>query len=226
MRAFVLCAGLGTRLRPLTYILPKALLPVWGKSIIFHIFKHLGSIGVKDIIINLHHLPDKIMDVLGNGSGFNLKIRYSFEKRLLDTGGGLKKVEWFLKHGTFIMYNCDVVTNVNLKKMLAFHKRNNNIVTLLASSKHEPKHLFVDREGRVVSIKRKGNYAFCGVHIIEPFIFKFIPEKKPISIISIYKWLIENGIPVNIYPLGKAFWHEAGNVKSYNRINNLCYRNI
>lgn len=216
LRAFILCAGLGTRLRPLTFIMPKALLPIWGRPAIFHIFDHLKTIGVKEIIINIHHLPNKFKTMLGD------RVRYSYEKRLLDTGGGLKKVEYFLKDNTFIMYNCDVITDANLKRMLGFHKRNKNYVTLLASKGHMQKHLVVNKMGRVVSIRGKGNYTFCGIHIIEPFIFKFIPKGEPISIIDIYNRLIEEGIPIHIFPLGKAFWKEAGDIKSYMEINNYA----
>lgn len=191
--------------------MPKALLPVWGKSAIFHIIDHLKA---KDIIINIHHMPHKIKSALGN------RVKYSYEKRLLDTGGGLRKVAYFLKNDAFIMYNCDVITNVNLKKMLAYHKENKNYITLLASKKHTSKRLSVDKKNRVGSIGPKGNYAFCGIHIIEPFIFKFIPKGKPVSIINIYKDLIKKGIPIHVFPLGKAFWQEIGNLKSYKEINN------
>lgn len=218
MKAFILCAGLGTRLRPLTYILPKALLPVWGRPVIFYIIDHLKTIGIKDVVINIHHLPQKLEAVLGN------RVRYSYEKRLLDTGGGLKKVEDFLKGGAFIMYNCDVITNVNLKRMLGFHQRNKSYITLLASKRHKPKSLLVDKNGRVVGIGPGGNYAFCGIHIIEPFIFRHIPEGKRISIINIYTDLISKGIPIHIFPLGRAFWQEIGSLKSYKEINNDIQR--
>lgn len=222
MKAFVLCAGLGTRLRPLTYRMPKALLPVWGKSGIFHIINHLKTIDVEDIIINAHHLSYMLKTALGN------RVKYSYEKRLLDTGGGLKKVEYFLKDDTFIVYNCDVITNVNLKKMLEFHKKKKNYITLLASKKHKPKAIIADKKGEVIRIGNgvKGNYAFCGIHIVEPFIFNYIIRNMRISIIRVYSNLIKEDIPINIFPLGKAFWQEIGNTESYKNINILCQRNI
>lgn len=220
MRAFILCAGLGTRLRPLTNILPKAMLPVCGRANIFHILNHLKTVGIKEIIINIHSLPQKLRMALGK------RVNYSYEPELLNTGGGLKKVEYFLKNKTFIMYNCDVITNVNLKEMLSFHRKNKNCVTLLASKTHNPKRLFVGKDGKVIRIGRSGNYTFCGIHIIEPFIFSYIPKDKPISIIDVYKKLIKEGIPIKIFPLGRAFWHEIGSMKSYEEINESTARCI
>lgn len=223
MKAFILAAGLGTRLRPLTYRLPKALLPVAGKPAIFHILNHLRTAHIKEVVINRHHLPQKFNTILGDGRNLRFKIKYSDEKKLLDTGGGLKKVERFLKKDTFVMYNCDVVTDVNLKNMIRFHKKNKNCATLLASNKDEPKHLAVDKKGRIVSIgadlKKSGNYAFCGIHIIEPSIFKYIPKKKAVSIITIYSKLIDQGMPIGIYSLGNSFWKEIGSIDSYEEIN-------
>lgn len=192
---------------------------------ILHIMDRLKEAGIKEIIINTHHLHEKFRPVLGNGAEFNLKIKYSYEKILLDTGGGLKKVEYFLRGGVFIMHNCDVVTDFDILKMVDYHKSNKNYITLLGSRIHNPKALKVDKMGRVLGFIKGGggNCAFCGIHIIEPFIFKFIPKNKPISIITVYRKLIENGIPINIFSLRNSFWQEAGNLRSYE---DICGRKI
>ena len=109
IKTFILAAGFGTRLRPLTYQMPKALLPVCGKPVIHYIFNHIKEVGVKEVVINLHYLQDLFKKALGDGSQFDLKINYSYEKDILDTGGGLKKVEGFLGDDTFIMYNRNFV---------------------------------------------------------------------------------------------------------------------
>ena len=213
-KAFVLSAGLGTRLRPLTYEKPKALLPVCGQPNILRILTHLRTSGIKEVIINTHHLAAQFKDVLAD------RVEYSYEDKLLDTGGGLKKVEYFLRDDTFLLYNCDVVTNVSLDKMLGFHKANKNQVTLLASKNHEPKCLRVNKSGLVTDFTvGGGNYAFCGIHLIEPFIFKYISPEEPISIISIYRKILKENIPINIFPLAGAFWQEVGSLASYNKLN-------
>ena len=223
-KAFILAAGLGTRLRPLTYNLPKPLLPVQGRPVLFYIIDHLKTAGIKKIIINLHYLPDKITHIAGDGSRFNLQVRYSYEKQILDTGGGLKKVEYFLKDNTFIMYNCDVICDVGLNEMLAFHRDSGNKITLLAGKNHDPKCLVVDEAGQVKAFvggdSGKGNYAFCGIHIIEPVVFGFIPPGKAVSIIDVYRNIISKGIPAGIFPAGRSFWKEIGSMKAYREINN------
>lgn len=223
IKAFVLCAGLGTRLRPLTLKKPKALLPIHGQPMVYHIINHLKATGSKDIVINTHYLASQLEKSIGDGSSFGLNIEYSYEEEILDTGGGLKKVEYFLDNDTFIMHNCDVITNVDLVKMIAFHKQNKNQVTLLASARHDPKCLCVAETGRLEKIvfadSQEGSHTFCGIHIVEPFIFKHIPPEKPISIIKIYNKLLAEGIPINIFSLGDAFWQEVGGLESYEAIN-------
>jgi NDP-sugar pyrophosphorylase family protein len=221
MKAFILCAGLGTRMRPLTSVLPKALLPVCGKPAILYVFDHLKTIGIKDVIINTHYLLDKFRPILGDGSGFGINLNYSYEKNLLDTGGGLKKVEYFLRDSTFIMYNCDVICDVSLKEMLEYHKKNKNSITLLSSKKHKPKALITDEKGRVKDFvsEGKGDSVFCGIHVIEPIIFSFIKKVEKVSIIPIYKKLIENGIPINTFSLSSKYWQEIGSIESYMDIN-------
>jgi len=223
IKAFVLCAGLGTRLRPLTLKNPKALLPVHDQPMVHHIIKHLKTIGVGGIVINTHYLASQFETSIGDGSSFGLNIEYSYEEEIIDTGGGLKKVEYFLNEDTFIVHNCDVITNVDLAKMIAFHKQNKNQITLLASTNHDPKCLCVDKTGRLEKIvfadSQEGSHTFCGIHIVEPFIFKYIPAEKPISIIKVYNRLLREGIPINVFSLGDAFWQEIGSLESYEAIN-------
>lgn len=259
-KAFILGAGLGTRLRPLTFILPKPLIPInpapssWisnlstntyrsplhsrrklrgirrrcginNKPIIEYAFGHLKTAGVQYIIINTHHLAEEYTSFIGNGKKFDLNVSYSYEPQLLDTGGGLKKIERFIGNNTFIMYNGDIITDVDLKKMIQYHNKNGCIATLLISKRHRPLHVLADKNYNIQDIgsgvsylKKKSIYAFCGIHILEPDIFKYIPPGKAISIITVYKELLKKGLPIKGYLLGNSKWQEIGDIPTYKRL--------
>ena len=123
MKAMVLAAGQGTRLHPLTEHTPKALVPVAGRPMIEYSLLLLRRYGIRDIIINLHHLGDQIENYLGDGKQLGLQITYSKEPELLDTGGGLLKAKPFLQDGTFIVINTDVLIDLSLSDLLAFHEK-------------------------------------------------------------------------------------------------------
>jgi NDP-sugar pyrophosphorylase family protein len=131
MKAMVLAAGQGTRLRPLTDHTPKALIPVAGRPMIEYSLLLLRHYGIRDIIINLHHLGDQIESYLGTGKQWGLEITYSKELELLDTGGGLLKAKPFLQEGTFIVINTDVLIDLSLSDLLAFHEKNRAVATLV-----------------------------------------------------------------------------------------------
>ena len=131
MKAMVLAAGQGTRLRPLTEHTPKAMVPVAGRPMIEYSLLLLKRYGIRDIIINLHHLGDQIESYLGTGKQWGLQITYSKELELLDTGGGLLKAKPFLQDGTFIVINTDVLIDLSLSDLLAFHEKNRAVVTLV-----------------------------------------------------------------------------------------------
>lgn len=231
-KAFILGAGLGTRLRPLTFKRPKPLVSLLGKPLIEHAIGHLKTAGVNHIIINTHHLPEEYSKRIGKGNKFGLDISYSYEPELLDTGGGLKNIEPFIGNETFIMYNGDIITDVALSKMLRFHKKHACLATLLVSKHHSPLHVVMDKNNIIQDIgihlekhqkTKKNLYAFCGIHILEAEIFRYIPPSKPVSIITIYQNLIKRGLPIMGYPLGKASWQEIGDIRSYKEINKkLC----
>jgi len=125
MKAMVFAAGQGLRLRPLTDRIPKALVPVAGRPMIEYPLRLLRHYGIREIIINLHHLGEQIEAYLGGGKKFGLEIIYSREPELLDTGGGLLKAKAFLDHETFIVINTDVFIDLSLAELIAFHKSKN-----------------------------------------------------------------------------------------------------
>jgi NDP-sugar pyrophosphorylase family protein len=131
MKAMVLAAGQGTRLRPLTDNLPKALVPVAGRPMIEYPLLLLRHYGIREIIINLHQFGEQIEKYLGDGSKLGVEITYSDEPELLDTGGGLRKAKPFLRDGTFIVINTDALIDLNLAEAIAFHKKWSAAATLV-----------------------------------------------------------------------------------------------
>ncbi len=188
MKAMVFAAGEGQRLRPITEKTPKPLVSVAGRPMIEYPLLLLRHYGTKEIIINLHHLADQVENHLGDGSQLGLKIRYSREAELLDTGGGLLKAQAFLEHGTFIVINTDVLIDLPLAEVLDFHRRNDAAATLvLRPDAHADRYGSMDiaADGRIcrflstrmpdppTSALRK--LMFTGVQILEPSIFDYMP---------------------------------------------------
>src|SRR5262245_10101621 len=187
MKAMVLAAGQGTRLRPITERLPKALVPVAGRPMIDYALLLLRHYEIREVIINLHHLGGLIEAYLGDGGRLGLKITYSNEPELLDTGGGLLKAKPFLDGDTFIVINTDVLIDLNLAELIAFHKNKNACATLVLRADENADHygsMDVDPTGRLCRfLNTKAPHApsgpieklmFTGVQILEPAVFAFM----------------------------------------------------
>jgi NDP-sugar pyrophosphorylase family protein len=157
MKAMILAAGLGTRLRPLTDTRPKALVEVAGRTLLEITLSRLSSFGVRDIIINVHHFPDMIFDYLKAHGNFGLHIEISSEEQLLDTGGGLKKASWFFLQDSmhseepFILHNVDVISTIDLRRMAEFHNEKQALATLAVQRRESSRQLLFD-----------GNLQLCG----------------------------------------------------------------
>jgi len=157
MKAMILAAGEGTRLRPLTLETPKVLLPIGGRPLIQYQLSWLKSHGIHEVAINLYHLGNKIKDFLGNGSRWGIKICYSPEETLLGTAGGVKRMEHFFDDGFVVLYG-DVLTNFDLSAMVNFHEEKNAVATLAifeAVDHSEVGVVEMDREGRILSFVEK-----------------------------------------------------------------------
>jgi mannose-1-phosphate guanylyltransferase len=187
MKAMVFAAGQGLRLRPLTDRVPKALVPVAGRPMIEYPLLLLRHYGIREIIINLHHLGEQIEAYLGDGKKFGVEIIYSKEPELLDTGGGLLKAKPFLEKETFIVINTDVIIDLSLAKLIAFHKRNKATATLVLRPDPDADRfgsMEIDSQGRIyrfLSARRPwGTSApgrklmFTGVQILEPRVFDYM----------------------------------------------------
>ena len=190
MKAMIFAAGLGERLRPLTHRLPKALVPVAGRPMIDYPLLLLRHYEIRDIVINLHHLGEQIETYLGDGAKLGLKISYSKEDELLDTGGGLLKAKPYLDGGTFVVINTDVLIDLPLAQAIDFHRRRQAIATLVVRpdvAAEQFGSMTLDGEGklqRFLHIERPNprpavgpKLMFTGVQILEPRVFDYMPPE-------------------------------------------------
>ena len=219
----ILAAGLGTRLRPLTDHIPKTLLPVGGAPIIVWNLLLLRRHGVKEVMINLHHLGHMIKQRLGDGSQWGIHIQYSLEPNLLGTGGGIKAVESFFEGGSFLVMNGDTLIELDLTELVECHRSRSGVATMVLREDPEVERWGVietTRNHRVVTINGRGrrplssdppplHYMFAGVHVIQPQLLRHCPPGKPSSIIDAYVAELENGAVVQGY-VAKGYWSDIG----------------
>jgi NDP-sugar pyrophosphorylase family protein len=217
-QAFVLGAGLGMRLRPLTEDLPKPLIPIFQKPLITFALDHLIAAGVKSFVINTHHLEAPFKTLFAAGSYRGHPVQLVHEPEILGTGGGIKNVESLLRNEPFIAYSGDVLTDIDLQPLLNEHFRAGNDVTLaLRETKHGAD---MALEGsRVVDIEnrygRPGRYDFAGVSIWTPAIFKRIPPRQNLSFIPILaEWIGDSG-KIGGVVLNEGKWFNIGSRTEY-----------
>lgn len=226
-KAFILAAGFGTRLRPLTDNLPKALVPYKNKPMIENVISKLSSAGFKDIIINTHHFSDLMNDYFNNRKGEE-NITLINEKEILGTGGAVKNAESFLINSDyFILYNSDVDCEVSIESLVNHHLKSGALVTLCVQDRITSRCLLTDNEGHIIGriennkpVIYKDDFnsecqfykvAFCGIQLINSQIFDFIkPYKYPFDIIPIYMNLIKIGKFLNIYNISRTYWKDLG----------------
>ena len=187
----IFAAGLGTRLKPLTDHMPKALVPVAGKPMLEHVILKLIASGFDEIVINVHHFAEQIIQFLKEKNNFGIQIWISDEtEELLDTGGGIKKASSLLNE-PFLVHNADILSNVDLKALYDFHIASKNDATLLVSPRKTVRYLLFDQgnrlcgwinkdtlqtkpEGFVYQPEVQQEYAFGGIHIVSPSLFNYM----------------------------------------------------
>ncbi len=209
MKAFILAAGLGTRLQPLTNTKPKALIEIAGKTLLELTISRLVSYGIKQIIINVHHFADQVKSYLKEKNNFGIDITLSDErKQLLDTGGGLKKVSWYFDDGKpFLIHNTDVLTNIDLGQLINYHKSEEQIATLAVQKRKSSRYFLFDNEKNLcgwenvmtgekkITRTPKGqlqSFAFSGIQIAEPKMFNLMPNTEVFSIVDLYLSIASN----------------------------------
>lgn len=223
MKIFVLCGGLGTRLRPLTLKTPKPMLLVGGKPILFYVIDNLKKNGFGDIVLTVGYLHEQIRDYFGDGKKFGVKIEYSIEKEMQNTAGSILPYNGKVKE-TFAVVMGDHLTNVNIKKMLEFHRKSSAIVTI-ALQKHALKidYGVVDvSNGRVIAFKEKPvleHLINTGMYICEPKIFDYVKGKEDFAK-DVFPRLMENGEKIAAYHLPDE-WFDIGRLSDYEKAGEL-----
>ena len=219
----VLAAGLGTRLRPLTNSRPKALVEVGGRTLLEITLSRLKSFGVRDVIVNVHHFPDMIVEYLKAKENFGVHIEISREEVLLDTGGGLKKAGWFFQNNSaepFILHNVDVITDIDLHRMLEFHQKHRPLATMAMQKRKTSRYLLFDAEGRLCgksSTPDPGfqSLGFSGIHVISPRLVSMMPSEEVFSIITCYLDLAARGEKILAFPADEYSWKDMGRPENF-----------
>jgi NDP-sugar pyrophosphorylase family protein len=209
-RAMVLAAGRGTRLAPLTDRLPKPLMPVAGKPLLGRILEFLHAGGIAEVVINLHHLGHLIEQEIGDGARFGVRVRYSWEPHILDTGGGIKQAEPLLEGEPFVVANGDSLLELSLRDVVEFHRARGGIATIVLRPAPDAANwglIELDPDDRVrrvvglppgpVDVPLRG-FMFPGLHVFEPEVFRFMDVGASFGVIrETYPRLLGAGERVN-----------------------------
>ena len=226
----ILAAGKGTRLGNLTNNTPKALLPIEDIPVIHYQLLWLKTHGISDVAINLHHCGEKIKDAVGDGSRFEMNIRYSPEETLLGTGGGIKRMEAFFGNTFFVVYG-DVLTNFNLQEMILFHQKQQTLATLALIERSNLKDIGIVRineQCRLTGFEEKpsrhpvkGEFVNSGIYLLNREIFDYIPEESSCDLASdLFPKLIEADLPLYGYLLKpEDYLIDIGTIDNYRQAN-------
>lgn len=230
MKAMILAAGLGTRLRPLTDDRPKALVEVAGRTLLEIALSRLRAFGIREVIVNVHHFADMVVEYLKANDTFGMRIEVSREEDLLDTGGGLRKAAWFFQEDAqgrdepFIVHNVDVVSTIDLGSMVKFHTEHQALATLAVQERETARYLLFDPQGQLCG-RRSGDLqkaelvrsspqvqplAFCGIHVISPRLFAVMREEGAFSIIPAYLQLAAQEENILAFRADAYYWRDLG----------------
>ncbi|MEY2497838.1 MAG: mannose-phosphate guanylyltransferase [Verrucomicrobiota bacterium] len=223
-QAFVLAAGLGTRLRPLTEELPKPLIPIFQKPLITFVLDHLLGVGIESFVINTHHLSARLGEFFAEGACEGRRVTLVHEPEILGTGGGIKNVEHLLGAEPFLVYSGDVLTDIDLKPLLDEHSRTGNDVTLALRETSHGADVALEG-GRVVDIEKRygheGRYDFAGISLWTPAIFERIPPGRSLSFIPILREWIGTGGKIGGVVLNERQWFNIGSRAEYLKVHRV-----
>jgi len=232
MKAMILAAGPGTRLRPLTDERPKALVEIAGRTLLEITLSRLRAFGIREVIINVHHFADMILEYLKTNHDFGMRIEVSREEVLLDTGGGLKKAAYFFPEDPnrleepFILHNVDVLSTIDLRRMVQFHIERQALATLAVQNRETFRYLLFDDQlrlcGRQYGHDQNPQFvrpspqaqalalAFSGIHVISPRLFGRMIEEGVFSIITSYLRLAAQDEKILAFRADEYYWRDLG----------------
>jgi len=229
VRAMVLAAGLGTRLRPLTERRPKALVEVGGRTLLEITLIRLRDFGIREVMVNAHHFADMIVEFLKTKNNFGMEIKISQEDVLLDTGGGLKKASWFFtdKEKPFLLHNVDVISTIDFGRMVKAHSESGALATLAVQERETSRYLLFDNTGnlsgrRIVReqkdelVRQEAGVkaeAFTGIHVISPRLLSMIKQEGVFSIIDVYLRLAGEGERIRAFRADQYYWRDLGKLE-------------
>lgn len=225
MKAFVLAAGKGTRLRPLTEIMPKPLLPVLNRPVMGRVMDLCRVHGFDQIVANLHYKGEQIEKHFADGSTYGVRLRYSKEEQLLGTAGGVRHQADFLGDGTFAVLSGDIVTDVDLSHLLAFHRFRGALATIATIQVSDPCRFGVvvtEPDGRVQSFQEKpepgtekSNLVNMGIYILEPEVLEMIPAGETFDFgHQLFPLMLDRGLPLYAANV-EAYWSDVGTISQY-----------
>lgn len=232
MKAMILAAGIGSRLKPYTDYKPKALIELYGKTLLQIQLEKLKKTGITEVVVNVHHFADQIISYLEENKNFGMHIEISDESsRLLDTGGALKKAAAFFgSHENILLQNVDVVSDIQYRDMYNFHLQHEHMVSLAVSGRKTSRYLLFDNENNLcgwtnrkkdetilVSGKSRENlqaFAFSGIHMINTDIFKSFEDNDAFSIIPFYLSAAEK-FPIKAYKHAAEYWWDIGKAADF-----------
>ncbi len=233
MKAMILAAGLGTRLRPLTNDRPKALVEIAGRTLLEVTLARLRAFGVREVIVNVHHFAGQIVEYLKVNANFGMRIEISCEEVLLDTGGGLKKAAWFfLQDATsadepFLLHNVDVISTIDFAAMVQAHKANQALATLAVQKRESGRQLLFNEHVQLCG-RRAGRdsepevvhrsphlepLAFSGIHVISPRLLAMMSEDGIFSIVTSYLRLAGHGEKILGFRADRYYWRDLGRIE-------------
>ena len=229
MRAMIMAAGLGTRLRPLTGLIPKPMAPLANRPALYHIVELLKRHGITEVVINIHYFPDTLTSYLGDGYDLGMSIRFAYEEELLGTAGGVKNNEDFLGGDTFIVMSGDALTDLDLEAAVRTHREKGGIATLSVKEVEDPSDygvMIVDENDRITGFQEKpapeealSNLSNAGIYIFEPEIFKRIPADTFYDFGNqVLPGLVKEDIPFYVHRI-ESYWNDVGSLSEYRQGN-------